>query len=154
MSQTQCSPESTPVLFQSHSQFDIREYSPLALAFVGDGVFELLVRQRAVETTRLPLVKLHHLAVGYVSAHHQAMGLAAIEPLLTEQEAGVVRRGRNAQKNSVSKHATREEYAASTALESLFGWLYLQNRQARIMELFEVIWQTLADAHAQAEAGK
>lgn len=139
------------MLFETHSQFDIREQSPLALAFVGDGVFELLVRQRAVETTRLPLQKLHAMAVGYVSAHHQAAGLHAIEPLLTEQEAGVVRRGRNAEKASVSKHATREEYAASTALESLFGWLYLRNEQQRILELFDVIWQTLAEAHEAAQ---
>ncbi len=135
------------MLFETHSHFDIREQSPLALAFVGDGVFELLVRQRAVETTRLPLNKLHAMAVGYVSAHHQAAGLHAIEPLLTEEEANVVRRGRNANKASVSKHATREEYCASTALEALFGWLYLQNRQQRILELFEVIWQTLAEAY-------
>ncbi len=139
-------------LFACHSQFDIREQSPLALAFVGDGVFELLVRQRTVETTRLPLAKLHNMAVGYVSAHHQAMGLAAIQPMLTEAEQAVVRRGRNAQKNSVSKHATREEYSASTGLEALFGWLYLQNMQPRILELFEVIWQALADAHAASEA--
>jgi ribonuclease-3 family protein len=140
------------MLFETNSQFDIREQSPLALAFVGDGVFELLVRQRAVETTRLPLNKLHAMAVGYVSAHHQAAGLRAIEPMLTEQEAGVVRRGRNANKVSVSKHATREEYCASTALESLFGWLYLQNRQERILELFEVIWQTLAEAYDAKKA--
>lgn len=139
------------MLFETHSQFDIREQSPLALAFVGDGVFELLVRQRAVETTRLPLQKLHTMTVGYVSARHQAAGLHAIEPLLTEQETGVVRRGRNAEKASVSKNATREEYTASTALESLFGWLYLQNRQQRILELFDVIWQTLAEAHDAAQ---
>ena len=138
------------MLFETDSRFDIREQSPLALAFVGDGVFELLVRQRAVETTRLPLNRLHSMAIGYVSAHHQAKGLAAIQPLLTEQEAAVVRRGRNAEKVSVSRHATREEYCASTALESLFGWLYLQNRQQRILELFDVIWQTLAEAHEKA----
>lgn len=142
------------MLFETHSQFDIREQSPLALAFVGDGVFELLVRQRAVETTRLPLNRLHAMTVGYVSAHHQAAGLRAIEPMLTEQEAGVVRRGRNATKTSVSKNATREEYCASTALESLFGWLYLQNRHERILELFEVIWQTLAEAYEAAQSAQ
>lgn len=136
------------MLFDTHSQFDIREQSVLSLAFVGDGVFELLVRQRAVETTRLPLARLHELTVGYVSAPHQARGLQAIAPLLNAQEAAVVRRGRNAQKLSVSKHATREEYCASTALEALFGWLYLQNQTARLQQLFDIIWQTLAQAGA------
>ena len=140
------------MLFETNSQFDIREQSPLALAFVGDGVFELLVRQRAVETTRLPLGRLHGLAVGYVSAHHQAMALRVIEPLLTEAEAAVVRRGRNAEKSSLSKHATLEEYSASTGLEAQFGWLYLQNRQPRILELFDVIWQALAQAHEDGAA--
>lgn len=140
---------SSESLFEVHSEIDIRERSPLALAFVGDGVFELLVRQRAVETTRLPLAKLHRLAVGYVSAHHQAAGLQAILPLLSEEEAAVVRRGRNAEKLSVSKHATREEYCASTALEALFGWLYLQNRHERLLQLFEVIWQALAEGQGE-----
>lgn len=141
---------SQALLFETDSRFDIREQSPLALAFVGDGVYELLVRQRVVETSRLPLNRLHSAAVGYVSARHQAQGLKFIEPLLTPEEAAVVRRGRNADKASVSKNATREEYCASTALEALFGWLYLQNRQPRILELFEVIWQQLAQAHEVA----
>lgn len=140
------------MLFETHNRVDLREQSPLALAFVGDGVYELLVRQRTVENARLPLGRLHATAIGYVSAPHQARGLAAIEPMLSEEESAVVRRGRNADKASVSRHATREEYCASTALESLFGWLYLQNRQERILELFEVIWNTLAAEHEAAQA--
>ena len=76
-----------------------------------------------------------------VSAKGQSAALADLEPLLDEAEAGVFRRGRNANKATVSKHASAREYRASTGLEALFGWLYLQNRVARIEELFEVIWQ-------------
>ena len=70
------------------------------------------------------------------------MVLQALLPLLTEQEQAVVRRGKNASKATVAKHATPEEYRASTALEALFGWLYLQNRFDRIEELFAVIVKT------------
>ncbi|MEG1745116.1 MAG: cysteine--tRNA ligase, partial [Ruthenibacterium sp.] len=65
------------------------------------------------------------------------------EPLLTERESAVVRRGKNSTKATVAKHATPQEYRASTALEALFGWLYLQNENARIEALFDVIWDSL-----------
>lgn len=121
------------------NQVDLREQSPLALAFVGDGVYEVLVRRMLVAGTRLPPAKLHRAAVQYVSAKGQFAALEAVLPLLTEEEQGVVRRGKNASKASVAKHASPEEYRASTALESLFGWLYLQDRGQRIEELFAVI---------------
>ena len=121
-----------------------RNLSPLALAFVGDGVFEVLVRARLVERTRLVPNRLHAAAVKFVSAKGQYAALEVIAPLLDEAERAVVRRGKNSTKATVAKHATPQEYRASTALESLFGWLYLQNRGARIEELFDVIWNALA----------
>lgn len=122
---------------------DIHEQSPISLAFVGDGVFELLVRARLVRTTRLLPNNLHKQTVKHVSAHGQAMALAVLEPLLTEKEAAIIRRGKNSTKASVSKHATAEEYRASTALEALFGYLYLQNETSRIQEIFEVVWDAV-----------
>ena len=122
------------------AQADIREQSPLALAFVGDAVFSLLVRARLVAAGRRPVHDLHAAANGYVSAHAQSLELSALEPLLTEEEAAVLRRGRNASKATVAKHATAQEYRASTGLECLLGWLYLQGRTARIEELFETLW--------------
>ena len=120
---------------------DIREQSPLSLAFVGDGVWELLVRQRLVERTRLQPGRLHSEAVKYVSARAQFQALALLEPLLTEEEQNLVRRGKNASKASVAKHATVQEYRASTGFEALLGWLFLQGRSGRIRELFETVWQ-------------
>ncbi|MCI6248894.1 cysteine--tRNA ligase [bacterium] len=114
--------------------------SPLALAFVGDAVLELLVRQRLVETTRFPPGKLHSTATHYVSAHAQHLELALVEPLLTEEEQAVLRRGKNASKASVAKHATPQEYRASTGFECLLGWLHLKGRDDRVQELFEVLW--------------
>ena len=127
-------PESVP-------EIDIKEMSPLALAFVGDAVLELLVRSRLVGTTRLQPGRLHSVATQYVSARAQFRELAALEPLLTEQEAAVLRRGKNASKATVAKHATPREYRASTGFECLLGYLYLKGRNDRIQELFELVWQ-------------
>ena len=129
------------MLFEAQLTVDLREQSPLALAFVGDAVLELLVRQRLVETTRMQPGKLHSTATRYVSAHAQNRELEILTPLLTEEEANVLRRGKNATKATVAKHATAQEYRASTGFECLLGWLYLQNRNDRIQQLFEALWQ-------------
>lgn len=121
-------------------QVPIQEQSPLNLAFVGDSVLELLVRHRLAAHSRLPVGKLNALKVPMVSAHGQHKAVEAILPALTDEETGVLHRGRNASKATVAKHATVEEYRSSTGLEALLGWLFLQGRQERIQELFEIIW--------------
>jgi len=123
------------MLFEAHPEIDIHEMSPLALAFAGDAVLELLVRQRLVETSRLQPGRLHSVATHYVSAHAQNQELALIEPMLTEEEQNILRRGKNASKASV------QEYRASTGFECLLGWLHLMGRDDRIEELFETIWK-------------
>ena len=128
------------MLFEMKSEVDIHEMSPLALAFVGDAVLELLVRARLVGSTRLQPNRLHTVATHYVSAHAQCRELEILEPLLTEAEANVLRRGKNASKASVAKHATVQEYRASTGLECLLGWLYLRGENDRIQQLFDAVW--------------
>ena len=128
------------MLFEMKSEVDIHEMSPVALAFVGDAVLELLVRARLVGSTRLQPNRLHTVATHYVSAHAQCRELEILEPLLTEAEANVLRRGKNASKASVAKHATVQEYRASTGLECLLGWLYLRGENDRIQQLFDAIW--------------
>lgn len=128
------------MLFETNPQVDVHEMSPLALAFVGDAVLELLVRARLVGTTRLQPNQLHTSATRYVSARAQSRELEILEPLLTEAEANVLRRGKNASKASVAKHATVQEYRASTGLECLLGWLYLQGRLDRVQQLFDALW--------------
>lgn len=128
------------MLFEMKSEVDIHEMSPLALAFVGDAVLELLVRARLVGSTRLQPNRLHTVATHYVSAHAQCRELEILEPLLTEAEANVLRRGKNASKASVAKHATVQEYRASTGLECLLGWLYLRGENDRIRQLFDAVW--------------
>ena len=128
------------MLFETKPEVDIHEMSPVALAFVGDAVLELLVRARLVGSTRLQPNRLHTVATHYVSAHAQCRELEILEPLLTEAEANVVRRGKNASKASVAKHATVQEYRASTGLECLLGWLYLRGENDRIQQLFDAVW--------------
>ena len=123
-------------------KIDPRELSPLALAFVGDSVLELLVRQRLVEHHRLSAGKLNAEKVKYVSARAQFREEQLLEPLFTEDELAIFKRGRNASKASVAKHASPEEYRASTGFECLLGWLYLNGRLSRVQELFETLWQS------------
>lgn len=128
------------MLFETKPKVDIHEMSPVALAFVGDAVLELLVRARLVGSTRLQPNRLHTVATHYVSAHAQCRELEILEPLLTEAEANVLRRGKNASKASVAKHATVQEYRASTGMECLLGWLYLRGENDRIQQLFDAVW--------------
>mgnify|MGYP004526916697 FL=1 len=129
------------MLFEAEPQVDIREMNPLSLAFMGDGVLELLVRQHLVERSRLLPGRLHAEAVRYVSARSQFLEMKLLEPMLTEEEHAVFRRGKNANKATVAKHASVEEYRTSTGFECLLGWLYLKGRNERIMELMDVLWR-------------
>ncbi len=129
------------MLSEIDTTIDIRERSVLSLAFVGDGVLELLVRSKLVENGRQSPATLHKQAVKLVSAKAQAKLLEILLPHLTQEEQDIVRRGRNANKASVSKNASVQEYRASTGFEALFGWLYLQNLNQRIYELFSILWQ-------------
>ncbi len=122
---------------------DIREQSPLAMAFVGDAVYSLLIREHLVTDKRHPINKLNKMSVNYVSAKGQFMALELISELLTEEEANMVRRGKNTSKASVAKHASVEEYRASTGFECLLGYLKLTNQDERISTLVNYILENL-----------
>ncbi len=113
--------------------------SPLTLAFVGDTVFDLLVRGNLVMQANRPVGKLHPLAATKVCAAAQARDAHDIAPLLNEREADIYRRGRNAHTGRIPKSASSAEYHSATGLEALFGWLYLSGQDDRIEELFEHI---------------
>ncbi len=125
----------------------LRELSPLSLAFVGDSVLELLVRRRLVAHSRLHPGALNAEKVKYVSARAQFREEKLLEPLLTEEELAIFKRGRNATKTSVAKHASQLEYRTSTGFESLLGWLYLAGDTARVEQLFDFLWAHF-DPHA------
>lgn len=119
---------------------DAMQYSPLTLAFLGDGVYEQLVREKLVLTANMPVGKLHALAVKKVRASYQAKAFDLILPVLNSDEEGVLRRGRNATGNTVPKSSNPIEYHKATAIESLFGYLHLIGNKQRIDEIFEIIW--------------
>lgn len=126
---------------QSMTEKEVNQYSPLALAFMGDAVYEQLVRERIIKTANMPAQKLHELTIEKVRAEYQAAAVKRLcdEGLLTEQEQDIFRRGRNAGGITAPKHSTVAEYRAATGLECLFGFLHLCGRQERIAELFELI---------------
>lgn len=113
--------------------------SPLNLAFVGDGVYELLVRQRLAAKGSMPMGRLHRMTVALVCAEAQSRAVEAMLPLLTEEEESFFKRGRNASSAGVPRHADPAQYRRATGVEALFGWLYLSGRNERIEELFEAI---------------
>ena len=121
---------------------DPKQLSPLTLAFLGDAVFELLVRERIVCKGSRPVSELHRLSVQYVCCKSQAMAARSLLPLLTEEEAAVFRRGKNAHPGHVPKNACQSDYHTATAVEALFGYLYLCGSTDRMCELFEAIEAT------------
>ena len=114
----------------------LRAISSIGLAHMGDAVFEILVRTWLCAHGKATGKGLHQATIALVRAESQAEKSERILPLLTEEEAAVFRRGRNAQVHSVPPHASRAQYGEATALEALLGWLWLKGRKARINELF------------------
>ncbi len=125
----------------NQSQDEIRAISNLGLAHVGDGVFELMVRSWLCLHGKATNRGLHKATVKYVSAPAQAKAAEKILPLLTQEEADVFRRGRNTSPHTVPKAASREEYQAATAVEALFGYLWLKGETERLNELFEIMME-------------
>jgi ribonuclease-3 family protein len=116
---------------------DIRTYSPLALAYIGDGVFDLVIRTVVVGRGNTRTNRLHQRTSNIVKAHTQAEIIAYLEPQLTEEEAGIYRRGRNAKSSTMAKNATVSDYRKATGLEALVGYLYLTDRFERLVTLIK-----------------
>ncbi len=114
---------------------DIRTYSPLTLAFLGDCVFDLVIRTILVERGNRSVNVLHRQKSGLVKASAQAAMAERLESLFTEEEKAVYKRGRNAKSVTMPKHAQVADYRKATGLEALVGYLYLLGRTGRILEL-------------------
>lgn len=114
---------------------DWTQYSPLTLAWIGDTVFDLIVRTVLVKQENRPADRLHREASKAVNARRQADMAKKVRPFLTEEEKGVFRRGCNAHPRHTAKNAAREQYLEATGLEALIGWLYLKRRYDRILEI-------------------
>ena len=129
----------TDFLHPSIDNDSLRAMSSLALAHMGDCVYEIMTRSWLTTSGLVTNRNLHLETIRLVCAGAQAAGAAAILPMLTEEEMDVFRRGRNAKPKSVPKSSSVAEYAHATAVEALFGWLYLQQRYDRLNELFAAI---------------
>ena len=119
----------------------VNAVSNLALAHVGDGVYELLVRSYLCTRGDRTVTKLHRDTVQMVNAAAQAKYADKLKPYLTEEETAFFRRGKNAHTHAAPKAATPQEYAKATGLETLFGALYLLGRKERLNELFHICIQ-------------
>ena len=121
----------------SHNKTD--EISPLTLAFVGDGVYDLLVREYLVCKANRPVGELNKIKVSLVNCKSQADFAKQIMPHLTEKETSIYKRGRNAAPKCTPKNGSVADYHSATGLECLFGYLHLNGETSRINELFGMI---------------
>ncbi len=117
---------------------DIRSYSPLVLAYIGDGVFELIIRSYVVNQGNVQVHKMHCHTSSIVKAQTQAQMAVRLEPFLTGEEESFYRRGRNAKSHTTAKNATVGDYRKATGFEALVGYLYLTGQNDRLMELMKI----------------
>ena len=118
-------------------QVDIRSYSPLALAYIGDGIYDLVIRSMIVGKGNTHANQLHRQTSQLVKAHTQSEMIEVLIPELTEDELAVYKRGRNAKSPTMAKNATMADYRRATGFEALMGYLYLENQMERMMELIK-----------------
>lgn len=132
--------ESVTILDAIKNEFDCKEadlrtYSPLTLAYIGDAIFDLVIRTIVVERGNKSANNLHKKTVAYVNARVQSRMIDALENELTQEELAVYHRGRNAKSYTAAKNASVIEYRKATGLEALCGYLYLDGQQDRLLYL-------------------
>ena len=123
--------------FDFHGK-DIRDYSPLVLAYLGDAVYEVFIRTLVVSKNDAPVCRLHKCSTAYVKAKAQSDTIHNIIEHLTQEEQDIVRRGRNAKSATIPKNADISEYKYATGLESLLGYLYLKKDCQRLMKVLKM----------------
>ena len=116
-------------------EVDAGMYSPLVLAYVGDAVYEIMIRTKVVNGGNVQVNKLHKMSASLVKAETQAKIVLALQEELTEEEISVYKRGRNAKSFSMAKNASMKDYRMATGFEALVGYLYLTERLDRLAEL-------------------
>lgn len=121
-------------------------YSPLVLAYIGDSVYEAFTRKKVLEgNPNLPAHKLHKENVKYVKANAQSNAMEKIEPMLSEAELAIYKRGRNAKSATVPKNADLTDYRRATGFEALIGFLELSEQHERLMEIMEIAFDSKID---------
>lgn len=128
------------VLEKEYDGVSPRELSPLVLAYIGDAVYEVLARTRVIALGNAPVNKMNAKAKRIVNAKSQCEAYFKLEDKLTDEEAAVFRRGRNANSYTHPKNMDITDYRYASGLEALFGYLYLSGQNERITELFELVY--------------
>ena len=136
-------PQQDSFLTQIKEEFQLGEqelnsYSPLVLAYIGDCVYELLIRTLLVGKANCQVSKLHKKAIDYVKAETQAAMIVALMDELTEEEQDVFRRGKNAKPHTIPKNASLSDYRRATGMEAVIGYLYLKDETERVIELVKL----------------
>ena len=124
-------------LFQMQ-EVDIKEYSPLTLAFIGDGIYDLIIRTLIVNRGNKQVQKLHLETSALVQASTQSKMMRCLQEILTEEEHAVYKRGRNAKSVSPAKNQSVTDYRRATGFEALLGYLYLKKEWQRILDLVKI----------------
>lgn len=128
-------------------EVDIKTYSPLALAYIGDSVYDLLIRSLIVSKGNMAVQKYHKKASSMVNAHAQATIITALEPELTPEELAVFKRGKNSKPGTTAKNASVKEYMIATGMEAVLGYLYLTNQHTRLIDLVKRGIEILEEHH-------
>ncbi len=135
--------EGLSLLAQIHQEFgecevDIRTYSPLTLAYIGDAIFEMVIRTLIVEKGQRAANSLHKHTTKIVCAGTQAAMIETLSDVLTDEEQSIYRRGKNTKINSSAKNASLADYRKATGFEALCGYLYLSGNTKRVVELIKI----------------
>lgn len=117
---------------------DLKNYSPLCLAFIGDAIYEIVIRTKLVTKENSQVNKLHKRSSELVNAHTQAQIIKSLLEELTEEEMQIYKRGRNAKSVTMAKNATMKDYRTATGFETLMGYLYLNQQSDRMLQLIDI----------------
>ncbi|MGN1193044.1 MAG: Mini-ribonuclease 3 [Dorea sp.] len=131
-------------LFQMR-EVDIKEYSPLTLAYIGDSIYDLIIKSLVVNEGNKQVQKMHQETSSYVQASAQSQMMRKIQEYLTEEEHVVYKRGRNAKSVSPAKNQSITDYRRATGFEALIGYLYLKKEWKRMLELVKIGLDSLKD---------
>lgn len=132
-------------------EVDVNTYSPLVLAYIGDCVFDLVIKSMVISAGNKQVHKLHEETSQYVQASSQSKMMRAMQPCLSEEEHAVYRRGRNAKSVSPAKNQSITDYRRATGFEALIGFLYLKREYARLMELVKIGLENLKEEESADE---
>ena len=128
---------------------DAGMYSPLVLAYIGDAVYELIIRTKVINHGSMQVNKMHKKSASLVKAETQANLTKILEPHLTPEEHAVFKRGRNAKSGTMAKHATMVDYRMATGFEALMGYLFLSEQFTRMMELVSIGLENIGEFEAE-----